>query len=89
MMHGGCASARLPQSETLSSWAIGILSRQHGRLTARASCSLSLVGAVESVLLSDVTEVRDGFDQLSSRATTPEVADAMFREMALYDAYLE
>ena len=32
--------------------------------------------------------MRDGIDQLTSRATTPEVADAMIREMAWYDAYL-
>ena len=32
--------------------------------------------------------MRDGIDQLTSRATTPEVAEAMIREMAWYDAYL-
>ncbi len=39
-------------------------------------------------MFSEVTEVRDGIDQLTSRAATPEVADAMIREMAWYDAYL-
>ncbi|RZL41275.1 MAG: galactarate dehydratase, partial [Variovorax sp.] len=33
--------------------------------------------------------VRDGIDQLTSRASTPEVAEAMIREMAWYDAYLD
>jgi len=40
------------------------------------------------VMFSEVTEVRDGIDQLTARATTPEVAEAMIREMAWYDAYL-
>jgi galactarate dehydratase len=40
-------------------------------------------------MFSEVTEVRDGIDQLTSRAATPEVADAMIREMAWYDAYLD
>jgi galactarate dehydratase len=33
--------------------------------------------------------VRDGIDQLTSRASTPEVAQAMIDEMAWYDAYLD
>jgi len=33
--------------------------------------------------------VRDGIDQLTSRATSPEGAQAMIREMAWYDAYLQ
>jgi galactarate dehydratase len=33
--------------------------------------------------------VRDGIAQLTARAATPEVADAMVREMAWYDAYLQ
>jgi galactarate dehydratase len=40
-------------------------------------------------MFSEVTEVRDGIDQLTSRATTPEVAEAMIREMAWYDNYLD
>jgi galactarate dehydratase len=36
-----------------------------------------------------VTEVRDGIDQLTARAASPEVAEAMIREMAWYDAYLQ
>ncbi|MYM65902.1 galactarate dehydratase [Pseudoduganella sp. FT55W] len=47
-----------------------------------------LVRAGATVMFSEVTEVRDGIDQLTSRATTPEVADAMIREMAWYDNYL-
>jgi galactarate dehydratase len=51
-------------------------------------CTDLLVRAGGSVMFSEVTEVRDGIDQLTSRATTPEVAEAMIREMAWYDAYL-
>ncbi|MEP7057144.1 MAG: UxaA family hydrolase, partial [Caldimonas sp.] len=51
-------------------------------------CSDLLVRAGATVMFSEVTEVRDGIDQLTARATTPEVADAMIREMAWYDAYL-
>jgi galactarate dehydratase len=39
-------------------------------------------------MFSEVTEVRDGIDQLTARAATPEVAAQMVREMAWYDAYL-
>ena len=39
-------------------------------------------------MFSEVTEVRDGIDQLTSRAATPEVAEAMIREMDWYDKYL-
>ncbi|WP_033406562.1 galactarate dehydratase [Uliginosibacterium gangwonense] len=47
-----------------------------------------LVRAGATVMFSEVTEVRDGIDQLTARASTPEVAEAMIREMAWYDAYL-
>jgi galactarate dehydratase len=47
-----------------------------------------LVRAGATVMFSEVTEVRDGIDQLTSRATTPEVAEAMIREMEWYDNYL-
>jgi len=47
-----------------------------------------LVRAGATVMFSEVTEVRDGIDQLTARASTPEVAQAMIREMAWYDAYL-
>lgn len=52
-------------------------------------CTDLLVRAGATVMFSEVTEVRDGIDQLTSRATTPEVAQAMIREMAWYDAYLD
>ncbi|OAK62518.1 galactarate dehydratase [Variovorax paradoxus] len=52
-------------------------------------CTDLLVRAGATVMFSEVTEVRDGIDQLTSRASTPEVADAMIREMAWYDAYLQ
>ncbi|MEO7954593.1 MAG: galactarate dehydratase [Polaromonas sp.] len=52
-------------------------------------CTDLLVRAGATVMFSEVTEVRDGIDQLTARASTPEVADAMIREMAWYDAYLK
>jgi galactarate dehydratase len=52
-------------------------------------CSDLLVRAGATVMFSEVTEVRDGIDQLTARAASPEVAAAMVREMAWYDAYLE
>ncbi len=52
-------------------------------------CSDLLVRAGASVMFSETTEVRDGIDQLTARAATPEVAEAMIREMAWYDAYLK
>jgi len=51
-------------------------------------CTDLLVRAGASVMFSENTEVRDGIAQLTSRATTPEVADRMIEEMAWYDAYL-
>ena len=47
-----------------------------------------LVRAGATVMFSETTEVRDGIEQLTARASTPEVAQAMIREMAWYDAYL-
>jgi galactarate dehydratase len=47
-----------------------------------------LVRAGATVMFSEVTEVRDGIDLLTTRAASPAVADAMVREMAWYDAYL-
>lgn len=52
-------------------------------------CSDLLVRAGASVMFSETTEVRDGIAQLTARASTPEVAQAMVREMAWYDAYLQ
>ena len=51
-------------------------------------CTDLLVRAGATVMFSEATEVRDGIDQLTSRASTPEVAAAMIKEMAWYDAYL-
>ncbi|HEU5436566.1 MAG TPA: galactarate dehydratase [Telluria sp.] len=48
-----------------------------------------LVRAGATVMFSETTEVRDGIDQLTSRAANPEVAAAMIREMEWYDAYLK
>ncbi len=47
-----------------------------------------LVRAGATVMFSETTEVRDGIDQLTARAATPEVAQALIREMAYYDDYL-
>jgi galactarate dehydratase len=41
-----------------------------------------LVRAGATVMFSEVTEVRDGIDQLTARAADEEVAEAMIREMA-------
>ena len=51
-------------------------------------CTDLLVRAGATVMFSETTEVRDGIDQLTSRASSPEVAESMIREMAWYDAYL-
>ena len=51
-------------------------------------CADLLVRAGATVMFSEVTEVRDGIAQLTSRAATPEIAQEMIREMAWYDAYL-
>lgn len=48
-----------------------------------------LVRSGATVLFSEVTEVRDGIDLLTSRAASPQVAEALVREMAWYDAYLK
>jgi galactarate dehydratase len=48
-----------------------------------------LVRAGAAVLFSETTEVRDGIDQLTARAATPEVAQALVREMDWYDRYLD
>ncbi len=52
-------------------------------------CTDLLVRAGASVMFSETTEVRDGIDQLTSRASTPEIAAALVREMTWYDAYLK
>jgi galactarate dehydratase len=51
-------------------------------------CVDLLVRAGASVLFSEVTEVRDGVDQLTSRAASPEIAQSIIDQMAWYDAYL-
>jgi galactarate dehydratase len=47
-----------------------------------------LVRAGATIMFSENTEVRDAVDQLTARAATPEVAAAIVRELAWYDAYL-
>jgi galactarate dehydratase len=51
-------------------------------------CTDLLVRAGATVMFSETTEVRDGIAQLTARAATPDVANAMVQEMAWYDAYL-
>jgi galactarate dehydratase len=48
-----------------------------------------LVRAGATVMFSEVTEVRDGIDQLTARAIDAGVAEAMIAQMAWYDAYLQ
>jgi galactarate dehydratase len=52
-------------------------------------CADLLVRAGASVMFSETTEVRDGVAQLTSRAATPEIAQAIVREMGWYDDYLQ
>lgn len=47
-----------------------------------------LVRAGATVMFSENTEVRDGIDQLTARAASPEVAEALIDEMRWYDNYL-
>lgn len=47
-----------------------------------------IVRAGGTVIFSEVTEVRDGIDQLVARAASAEVAEDLIREMAWYDDYL-
>ncbi len=48
-----------------------------------------IVRAGGTVMFSEVTEVRDGIQQLVPRAANAEVAEALLREMAWYDRYLD
>ena len=52
-------------------------------------CADLLVRAGATVMFSENTEVRDGVDQLTSRAATPAVAEAIIRELGWYDRYLD
>ncbi|MBT9457335.1 MAG: UxaA family hydrolase, partial [Burkholderiaceae bacterium] len=51
-------------------------------------CADLLVRAGATVMFSENTEVRDAVEQLTSRAATPEVAEAIIRELGWYDRYL-
>ncbi|MDO6386500.1 galactarate dehydratase [Uliginosibacterium sp. 31-12] len=48
-----------------------------------------LVRAGATVMFSENTEVRDGVRQLTERAATPEVGQAIIRELGWYDEYLK
>jgi galactarate dehydratase len=52
-------------------------------------CADLLVRAGATIMFSENTEVRDGVDQLTSRAANPEVAEAIIRELGWYDRYLD
>ena len=52
-------------------------------------CADLLVRAGATVMFSETTEVRDGVAQLTARAASPEVAQAIVRELAWYDTYLQ
>jgi galactarate dehydratase len=52
-------------------------------------CADLLVRAGATVMFSEVTEVRDAIHLLTPRAATKEVAEALVREMAWYDSYLD
>ncbi|MEY2690689.1 MAG: galactarate dehydrogenase [Pseudomonadota bacterium] len=52
-------------------------------------CADLLVRAGATVMFSENTEVRDAVEQLTSRAATPEVAQAIIRELGWYDRYLD
>jgi len=52
-------------------------------------CTELLVRAGATVMFSENTEVRDGVEQLTARAATPEVAAQIVRELGWYDAYLQ
>ncbi|MGX8249816.1 galactarate dehydratase, partial [Escherichia coli] len=48
-----------------------------------------LVRAGATVMFSEVTEVRDAINLLTPRAANIDVANALIREMAWYDNYLD
>jgi galactarate dehydratase len=52
-------------------------------------CTDLLVRAGATVMFSEVTEVRDAIDQMTSRAVDGAVAEAIIRQIAWYDAYLQ
>jgi galactarate dehydratase len=52
-------------------------------------CTDLLVRAGATVMFSEVTEVRDGIDQLTARASNQAVAAAMIEQMTWYDDYLD
>ncbi len=87
-------NARVRETVPASSLVVGVQcggSDAFSGVTANPAvgfCTDLLVRAGASVIFSETTEVRDGIDQLTARAATPEVAAAMIREMAWYDAYL-
>ena len=56
---------------------------------AVGACTDLLVQAGATVMFSENTEVRDAVEQLTARASTPEVAQQIIDELAWTDAYLQ
>ena len=95
MLHLGRLDARRRETVPASELVVGVQcggSDAFSGVTANPAVGFAtdlLVRAGAAVIFSETTEVRDAIDQLTARASTPEVAGAMVREMAWYDAYLE
>lgn len=94
-MHLQRLNARRRQTVAASELVVGVQcggSDAFSGVTANPAvgfCTDLLVRAGATVMFSEVTEVRDGIDQLTARAATPAVAEAMIQQMAWYDAYLK
>ncbi|MCX8097720.1 MAG: galactarate dehydratase [Casimicrobiaceae bacterium] len=81
---------RLPASELVVGMQCGGSDAFSG-LTANPAVGVAadlLVRAGATVIVSEITEVRDAAGELTRRAASPEVASAIVRELAAYDAYL-
>jgi galactarate dehydratase len=87
-------NARRRESVSVSELVVGVQcggSDAFSGVTANPAVGFAtdlLIRAGASVMFSETTEVRDGIDLLTARASTSAVAQAMIREMAWYDAYL-
>lgn len=94
-MHLQRLNARRRQTVAASELVVGVQcggSDAFSGVTANPAvgfCTDLLVRAGATVMFSEVTEVRDGIDQLTARTATPAVAEAMIQQMAWYDAYLK
>jgi len=93
-MHLGRLNARRRETVPASELVVGVQcggSDAFSGATANPAvgfCTDLLVRAGATVMFSENTEVRDGIAQLTARAASPQVAEALVREMAWTDAYL-